>query len=211
MRVDGLDLAAAHHLDDLDVALTAQLSHDMLGSAGRARVVHEREHGLDGAGVRVVVFRAQHEDGSGSVGVHDRQVVAFDGAARSTDDPDPARLADPGADGVFHLDLVLLGQHDDARPGRVLVGLDELVDDGEHLGGPSEDQVVTSLGHDGSPFAQLLDFVLDAASQQADEQADDTDTGEGEGQHQGEEAVAALVAAHGAGVERAHQTHPRQM
>ena len=116
-----------------------------------------------------------------------------------------------GADLVVHLAFVFVGEDGHAGVALVGVGVDELLQHGEDLRRPAEDDGVSSLGDRRVALAQLLEAVLDAAREHADEGADDEDAAEGHGEHGDEEAPAPLVAAHGAGVEGAEEAHPQEL
>ena len=92
----------------------------------------------------------------------------------------------------------------------MLVAEDQLAEDGEDLVVPAEDDGVVLLGHERAALAQLVDLVPDAVRDHADERADDEDAAEGD-QSMIRMRKRAGVAAHGAGVERAHQVVPHQL
>jgi hypothetical protein len=91
----------------------------------------------------------------------------------------------------------------------VLVGERQLGEDGEDLRRPTEDQGVVLLEHHGASLAQLVELLVDAVVDDADERADQKNAAQRHPQHRHPEGPAG-VAAHGARVERAHEREPQR-
>lgn len=140
--------------------------------------------------------------------VDDFEVNHVNRAARATNDARVLRVADLGADLFFHLDLVPVGENDDARIFLVLVGDDQFGDDQKNPRGPAENQRVILFDDERAPFAQLFELVLQAARQDADEQADDEDAADRHHEHQGA-VLPPRVARERARVHRTHQALPK--
>src|SRR4051794_35710919 len=102
--------------------------------------------------------------------IDDFEVNEVNRTARTTNDACVFRVADLRADLFFHLDLILIGENDDAWVFLVFVGDDQFGDDQENPRRPTENQRVIFFDDEGSPFAQLFELVLQAARQNADEQ-----------------------------------------
>src|SRR5436305_7211395 len=107
--------------------------------------------------------------------VDDFEVNQVNRTARATNDASVFRVADLRANLFFHLDLIPIGENDDAGIFLVFVSDDQFGDDQKNPRRPAENQRVIFFDDEGSPFAQLFELVLQAARQNADEQADDKD------------------------------------
>ena len=114
---------------------------------------------LDDLRIRIVALGRQHDDRARGLRIDDRQVVEIGRVAAAADDPRVPSVRHLGGDLVLHLDLVLVGHDDDARPLAALVGDDQFGDDVEDRGRPVEDDRVVVLEHARAALAQLVELA----------------------------------------------------
>ena len=202
LRQDQLDLVASDHAGHVDVGPVADLGHDVVRLGPSVGVVGDGQDRLDHVGVGLFALGRQDDDRPGRGQAGDAQVVDVHRAARAAHDLGPTGRPDPGPDLVLHLDLVAVGQDDDARPPLVLVGRDDLGDHRVDLLRPAEDHRVLALDDPRAALAQLRQLALEAGVEDADQGADDEDPAEGDDEHREQEAGRPLVAAHRPGIER---------
>ena len=138
---------------------------------------------------------------------HHFEVVEIERVAAATDHAGVSGARELGLDVVLHLDLVAVGQDDDARIFLVGIGNDQLADDRIDFARPAEDQRVVLLDDARTALAQLGQSRLQAGSDGADQDADEEDAGDGDHQHQQAEWPAAVVRQI-ASIKRMHQPLP---
>ena len=114
-------------------------------------------------------------------------------------------------DFVFHLDLIFVSQDDDARPPLVGIRDHQLRNDRKDLFRPAQDDGVPCLNHLRPAFAKIFDTAFEARRQDADQGADHENAAQGDAEHGEQERPRALVTAHGARIQRAHQPHPDEL
>ena len=202
----GLDLAAADDLGQLGGLCRLELGGDAVGRGPAVGTVHQSEDRLQHAAVGVIGVGRKHDDRARGFRRDQRQVVEIGRIARAADDPRLAGLH-LGRDLVFHLDLVAIGEDDDARALAARVGDHQLADHVEDRRRPVEDHGVIRLDDAAPALAQVGELAFDAGGKNADQRRDDEDAADGDQQHDDAEAPAG-VGAHGAGVEGPHQRGP---
>src|SRR3954465_15072169 len=81
---------------------------------------------------------------------------------------------------VLHLDLVAVGEDDDAGPAPILVRDHELGNDVEGLRRPAKDEGVVGFEPERATLAELVELAFDAAGQYANKGANDEDAAKGD-------------------------------
>lgn len=76
--------------------------------------------------------------------------------------------ADGGAELLLHLLLVMLGEDDDGQAALALVGEGELVEDGEALLAPAQDEGVAALDDLGLALLEFVELGADVVGDDAD-------------------------------------------
>ena len=200
LHVDGF--LAAHQRRRLEIPRFADLRDDVIRLVLARRVVGDGEHRLDNVDVGVFGLGRQHDDRARRMRIDHREVVEIERIAAAADDARVRGARELGADIVFHLDLVALGQDHDAGILLVRVGDEQLADDRIDLARPAEDQREILFDDARAALAQFSEARLEAGGDGADEDADDEDAADGDDQHEQAE-LPAVVAGHHARVERA--------
>ena len=195
----------------LHVGVVTDLADHVVLALLAARVVGDRERRLDDVDVGVVgALWSEHDDAASAVRVDQVEVDEVHGIARPAHDLRVLGVGHLRADGVLHLDLVLVGEDDDDCALARLVRDHELAHDLEHLGAPAEDERVVALEHARAALAQFLHLRVERAGHDADEARHDDQTADRDDEHQDAEEPA-LVAAHRSRVEGAHEAAPEDV
>src|SRR5215213_10970242 len=208
---DQPELGAPDHARHPEVLRIVDPRYDVVRLLAPVRAVGEGEEGLDHLRVGFWSLGREHDDRARLVGVDDLDVVDIYGISRPADHTCAPCLAYPGADLVFHLDLVVLCEDGDASAPTTLVGLDELGHDGEDLGREAVDNSVPPLHDERAALAQVRQFFVYAGEYDADEGAENQDTAGRDGQHREQVRPAPLVPAHIARVYGPHQVDPERL
>ena len=223
VRESGLTARLRGDLGDRDVGVDRDDAPDQLthgeGDLPVDDLGDERpvELGVDGAHGEealhdggVAVLTAEHHDGAGRLDADATEVVGRSAIARSHDDARALGVADALGEHLVDVALVVVDEEHDGGVRLVLVGDDQLADEGEDLTVPAEHERVVVLDDLTAALGQLVDLAVDGVGDETDEAAGDEDAGEGDEEPEHSNGPLAVTGER-AGVEDAQHRLPRTL
>mmetsp|Transcript_15708 Transcript_15708/g.49355 ORF Transcript_15708/g.49355 Transcript_15708/m.49355 type:complete len:348 (+) Transcript_15708:1295-2338(+) len=123
----------------------------------------EGEHHPQALGVRLVgaLVLPQHDDAARLAYRHLLEVAEQQRVARAADYAAPQAVEVVAVDLLLHLLLVLVGHHHHRAPALALVRQADLLDQGEQLLVPPQDEGVTGFKHVAAPLLQIVHLLPD--------------------------------------------------